>query len=62
MEGRGALFREIHKNTWLKRLPIDNKRNPGGIRVSCAAWRWSGRWCVWMHQHERPPASSQIEN
>lgn len=26
METRGTLFREIHKNTWLKRLTVDNKK------------------------------------
>ena len=26
MENRGTAFREIHKNTWLKRLTVDNKK------------------------------------
>lgn len=33
MEGRGTLFREIHKNTWLKRVIADNRKIPVGIKV-----------------------------
>lgn len=34
MDGRGTLFREIHKNTWLKRVIADNRKIPVGIKVS----------------------------
>lgn len=34
MEARGTLFREIHKNTWLKRLTVDNKKITVGPKVS----------------------------
>lgn len=33
MDGRGTLFREIHKNTWLKRVIADNRKIPVGIKV-----------------------------
>lgn len=33
MESRGTLFREIHKNTWLKRVTADNRKIPVGIKV-----------------------------
>lgn len=34
MEGRGPLFREIHKNTWLKRISVDNRKIAVGTKVS----------------------------
>lgn len=33
MESRGTLFREIHKNTWLKRVTADNRKIPVGTKV-----------------------------
>lgn len=33
MDGRGALFREIHKNTWLKRISTDNRKIPVSLKV-----------------------------
>lgn len=39
MEGRGTLFREIHKNTWLKRVTADNRKIPVGTKV-----------CIWIFQ------------
>lgn len=33
MECRNPLFREIHKNTWLKRVTADNRKIPVGTKV-----------------------------
>ncbi|XP_031631248.1 probable serine/threonine-protein kinase DDB_G0282963 [Contarinia nasturtii] len=38
MEGRGTLFREIHKNTWLKRVIADNRKIPVGIKKPEKYW------------------------
>lgn len=37
MECRSPLFREIHKNTWLKRVTADHRKIPVGTKVS--HWR-----------------------
>lgn len=34
MDNRVTVFREIHKNTWLKRLTIDNKKVTVGSKVT----------------------------
>lgn len=34
MDGRGALFREIHKNTWLKRIPTETRKIPVSLKVN----------------------------
>lgn len=33
MENRSPLFREIHKNTWLKRVTNDNRKIQVGPKV-----------------------------
>lgn len=38
METRGTLFREIHKNTWLKRLTVDNRKVTVGSKKSDRSW------------------------
>ncbi|KAG4068252.1 hypothetical protein HA402_007772 [Bradysia odoriphaga] len=42
METRGTLFREIHKNTWLKRLTVDNKK----ITVGSGSKKSDRSWVV----------------